>query len=316
VSRLRAILGPALALAVSVSARAAEPCHIVDATTHLAAVAAATTGASEAEQLAAYRAALIEPHPGLYSTDVLTLAGPALERQILRSLAQARKSGELSDFKETLRQEIGASAAAFAVFADFRCDFPIYFADTLGEMDGAGRIVDGQRSLVLGVSVVQHEAGKIALPVLLRHEFFHRYHYRAGGFSDDLEERQEIWRNLWAEGLATYASEVLTPGATRAQALMLPADLERRCRPQLLRRAQQLLRGLDTKDPDMFRSYFSYNQEKDGIPTRAGYYVGYVVAQRLAAHHTLAQLAHLRGAAAHRAIVAELTQLAHASAAP
>ena len=288
-------------------------CPIVDATVTLAPVAKASAGKPDAEQVAAYRHGVIERWPMLYTQEVLGLVpgSQLMDRQIIRSLAATRSDGDHRELKQLLRTRITATSQAFGVFGDFRCNFPIYFADTLEALDGAGRVVDGQRALVLGIGSLAREQRQISLPVFLTHEFFHRYHFEAAGFSDDLADHQEIWRNLWAEGLATYVSEVLTPGATRAEALMLPHDLEQRAEPLTGRMARELLAGLDAIDGDLFNRYFTTNPKTDrhGIPPRAGYYVGYVVARRLAARHTLAELAHLKGEPLHREIEETLREL-------
>jgi hypothetical protein len=300
-------------MVMQAAANVTAGCPVVDATVTLVPVAESSAGKPEAEQLAAYRHGVIDRWPGLYTAAVLGLSpGPLMDKQILRSLEAVRRDGDQPELRRLLRTQLTATTAAFGVFGDFRCSFPVYFADTLGALDGAGRIVDGKRVLVLGIGSLAREQSQISLPVFLTHEFFHRYHFEAAGFSDDLEDRQEIWRNLWAEGLATYVSEVLTPGATIADALMIPRDLEQRAEPLTSRMASELLAGLDGMDEDLFNRYFTTNPKTDrhGIPPRAGYYVGYVVARRLAARHTLAELAHLQGDALHSAITATLRELA------
>jgi uncharacterized protein YjaZ len=301
------------ALTLQALAAATDACPIVDATLALPHVASVTAGKPDAEQVADYRQEVIDRWPGLYGQEVLGLAaGAVMDRQIMRSLEAVRRDGDYTELKRLLRKQIAATTTAFRVFPDFKCNFPIYFADTLGALDGAGRIVNQQRVLVLGLGSLAQEQKHISLPVFLTHEFFHRYHFLAAGFSDDLEDRQEIWRNLWAEGLATYMSEVLTPGATEADALMLPRDLAQRAEPLTARMAADLLQGLDTTDEQLFGVYFTSNPrtERHGIPPRAGYYVGYVVARRLAARHTLAELAHLQGEELHREIQQTLRELA------
>jgi hypothetical protein len=289
-------------------------CPIVDATVTLVPVANASADKPDTEQVAAYQHGVIDRWPMLYTQEVLGLVpgSQLMDRQILRSLAATRRDGDSQGLKQLLRTRIAATSRAFGVFGDFHCNFPIYFADTLEALDGAGRVVDGQRALVLGIGSLAREQQQISLQVFLTHEFFHRYHFEAAGFSDDLADRQEIWRNLWAEGLATYVSEVLTPGATRAEALMLPHDLEQRAEPLTGRMARELLAGLDAIDADLFNRYFTTNPRTDrhGLPPRAGYYVGYVVARRLAARHTLTELAHLKGEPLHREIEATLRELA------
>lgn len=312
--RARVAAGALAALLLEAAATATAGCRVVDATVTLSTVARSSSGGSEAEQLAAYRQGVIERWPGLYTVAVLGLSpGPLMDRQILKSLESVRRDGDHPELRQLLRTRLSATSAAFSEFGDFKCNFPIYFADTLGALDGAGRIVDGQRALVLGIGALAQEQRQISLPVFLTHEFFHRYHFEAAGFSDDLEDRQEIWRNLWAEGLATYVSEVLTPGATMADALMIPRDLAQRAAPLTARMASELLAGLDGMDEDLFNRYFTTNPrtERHGIPPRAGYYMGYVVARRLAAQHTLGELVHLRGEPLQRAIADTLRELAN-----
>jgi uncharacterized protein YjaZ len=296
------------------AADSAPACPVIDATAGLAAAARSSAGRPESEQLAAYRHALVDQFPGLYAPQVLQLEpGAAMDHRILRALDGARASADdRAALKQQLTMQIAATTAAFALFKDFRCNFPIYLADTLGQMDGAGRVVDGRRAMVLGLDVLEKEQNQISLPVFFTHEFFHRYHFQASGFSDDLADRQEIWRNLWAEGLATYVSQVLTPGATRTEALMLPQDLAERAQPLMPRMSAELLAGLDRIDAQLFAKYFTSNPnlERAGLPPRAGYYVGYRVAQRLARRYSLDELAHLSGRRLQRNITRTLRELA------
>jgi hypothetical protein len=310
---MRIRIGTALVWLTATSAfgAAQDSCPIVDAIAPLAAVAASTTGKPDDEQIAAYRRALIDPQPGLYTRDVLGLSpGPAFDAQILASLAQARSAGSRAALEVRVRAEVAATAIAFRrAFADFRCNFPVYLSDTLGQLDGAGRVVDHRPAMVIGIGSIEEELPRLSLPVFFKHEFFHRYHFQAAGFSDDPGERQEIWRALWAEGLATYVSQVLTPGATTADAL-LSARLEERAQPLLPRLSSELLGGMDRIDPELFHEYFTTGGDRPVVPARAGYYVGYVIASRLARHHSLDALPHLKGAPLHEEIARTLRELA------
>jgi hypothetical protein len=313
---IAALAAAALALLLQRPAAAATTCPTIDATAALSQIADSTAGQPPAAQIAAFRRGIIEVWPDLYRPEVIGIDDPALvDGQILKSLEAARREGERTELKQLLRAHIAAATTAFGVFKDFSCNFPIYFADMLGALDGAGRVIAGQPAMVLGLDALERERTKISLAVFFTHEFFHRYHFQAAGFSDDLEDRQEIWRNLWAEGLATYVSEVLTRGATQQQALMLPSDLAQRGAPLLGRMASELLAGFDSMDKPLFQTYFTYGSAagRGGIPPRAGYYVGYRVARELAHHYSLNQLAHLKGDALHRQIVATLRKWADAA---
>jgi uncharacterized protein YjaZ len=308
-----ALLALALAFTPAQASAAAPACPVVDVIAPLAAVALATAGESDAQQLAAYRQALIDAHPGLYTQQVLGLRpGPIMDRMILASLAAARSAHDRNALIARVRSQIAATSRGFArVFPDFRCNFTVYLADSLGQLDGAGRVVDGRPAMVIGIGSLEQELPHLSLPVFFNHEFFHRYHFEAAGFSDDPAENQEIWRALWAEGLATYVSKALTPGATTADAL-ISRHLEERARPLMPQLAADLLAGMDRIDTELFDEYFTSGPTagRHGLPARSGYYVGYVVAGRLAEHHSLAALAHLRGAALHAEIAASLRELA------
>lgn len=292
----------------------ASSCRVIDAYTPVALLSRQTAIAPPVEQVRAFRQSVIARYPYLYAQQVLTLsAGQDMDTLILASLASARRGQTRSKLVTRLRHLVESAQASFAKLDGFRCDFPIYLTDSLGQFDGAGRIVDGRRSLVLGVDTLDAEQGRISLPVFLDHEMFHRYHFMVGGFSDDAADRQPLWRTLWAEGLATYASRALTPGATIGQALMLPTDLAKRAAPLTPQIAADLLSHLDEANPDVYRTYFTYGDKAvvaRGLPWRSGYYIGYLVASRLARHRSLSTLAHLSPRRVHAMVRAALQTLA------
>jgi hypothetical protein len=294
-----------------------QACEIIDAYSAVAKLADDSVAFSPADQLRAFQTQVIGKFPGLYDSSVLGLnEGARRDAAILSSLAAARKSRTRAELVQRLRAQIDRSSKSFAVFRDFRCDFPIYLADTLGQLDGAGRRVDGRAALVFGIGNLELEQSSISLRALVTHELFHRYHFQAAGFSDDLAARQPIWQVLWVEGLATYASQVLNPGVSTREALVLPIDLEQRAAPMIQAIATDLLQHLDEVNSHVFASYFTFGSGEvtpRGLPWRCGYYVGYVVAQRLAQRHSLVELAHLKGPSLHREISVVLQRLSQRS---
>jgi len=292
----------------------ASPCRVIDAYTPVALLSRQAVLVPPVDQVQAFRHSVIARYPYLYAQQVLTLsAGQDIDALILTSLASARRSQARTELVTRLRHLVERTQASFAKLNGFRCDFPIYLTDSLGQFDGAGRIVDGRRSLVLGVDTLDAEQDRISLRVFLAHEIFHRYHFMVGGFSDDAADRQPLWRTLWAEGLATYASRTLNPGATIGQALMLPTDLAKRAAPLTPQIAADMLSHLDEVNPDVYRTYFTYGNKAvtaRGLPWRSGYYVGYLVAARLARRHTLSALAHLPPRRVHMMVRVALQTLA------
>jgi hypothetical protein len=315
--RVLPITRAALTLFFSVFAVAAnaESCEIVDAFTPALELAGATAKLSPGDQANAFAVKVIGQFPALYDPQVLGLPpGPKRAVRIVASLDVLRKDRAAAiALRGSVAEAVPGIAAVYAQnFPDFRCDFPIYLLDSLGQLDGAGRVVAGRPSLVVGIDMLMIENPALR-PVFLAHEFFHRYHAQAAGFSDDAGEGQALWRVLWAEGLATYVSMKLTPGATLIDALILPADLEARAKPKLPEIVAKLKPRLDKVDPATYRLLFTYGGKdatKAGLPWRSGYYLGYLVAAELGKTRPLTALAHLRGAILRKAIEAALTKIA------
>jgi hypothetical protein len=292
----------------------AAACPVEDLETPVERLAARTAHAGEAGQVRAYRSSIIEPNAALFAPDVL---GPFKARELkdamLRSLADARRPGRARTM-HAVEQSLAAAMRSFTqTFPDFRCNFPIYLMDSLGRFDGAGREVAGRPALILGIDQIARERDFLPLQLFLAHELFHRYHWATSGFSDDPGENQAIWRTLWAEGLATYASFRMTRGATVDSALIAPSGLAEKARPFARRIAEDLLARLDAPDHETYALYFLYGgKEAAGrrLPWRSGYYLGFLVAQDLGRSRSLPALARLHGAALRREIGLSLRRIA------
>ncbi len=308
--RLLLLVGPLLWVA---QARAA--CPTVDLEMPVERVAESTARESDMVRLAAYRHDVIASRPAAYQPGVLRPFDEAsLGRAILASLAEVRGSDARARSLRTVRDDLPIAEAAFRrALPDFRCDFPIYLMDSLGSFDGAGRRIDGVPALAFGIDQIAAEGDALRKRPFLAHELFHRYHDRSAHFSDDPGDRQAIWRTLWAEGLATYASYRLTPGATVDDALLAPRDLAAKAAPHLAEIAAGLLAHLDAPDSAAYRVYFTYGDPavaKAGLPWRSGYYAGFLVARELGRKHSLQALAHMSGPALRQCIRRILEEMA------
>ena len=315
--RTNAVISAAIISSVAVGASAAMPsrCAKADFYMPFANAAIATASMGPAEQLQAFHSYASGPAAVVFTRPVLGVEpGPKLDLRALAAFAGVRAGASRHSILKRLDGVLDASERQFNNrFGDFRCDFTIYYVDSLMQLDGAGRVVGGHPSLVFGIDQLAQESGEISLPVFVAHELFHRYHLQAAGFSDDPGEHQEIWRALWAEGLATYASMIVVPGANAREALMLPPNLEARAAPLVKTIASDLLTHLQVIDAKTYNTYFNYGDPQVsalGLPWRSGYYVGYLVARQLANTHSLDQLAHLHGDHLKNLIAAELRKLA------
>jgi hypothetical protein len=74
-----------------------------------------------------------------------------------------------------------------------------------------------------------------------------------------------------------------------------------------------LLDNADSTNPNDYIDLFSAEQTPSGIPARSGYFVGYRVAEKLAATRSLVELVHLRGPELKRAVLSSLAELKKAA---
>jgi hypothetical protein len=312
---LIALAGAAMAaLACSAPAVARPDCRMVDAYDAFAALADKTAALPPDQQVQALRQIYLAQYRDLYAPTVMPLpSGPELDALALKAMKREREHPQWRGFDAELGHSFEAVARRFTdTFPDFRCDFTVYKTETFGFMDGAGRDVGGRPSLVFGVDTIAQYWTPAALPVFLSHELFHRYHFQVAGFSDDLAERDLIWRSLWAEGLATYASARLNPANPLGDALIMPRDLDAQARPFVPQMAAELLAAADTVDAKTFGKFFvggSQQAKRLGWPSRSGYYLGYLVAEDLGRRHSLAELAHMKGPALRAEIGEALARL-------
>jgi hypothetical protein len=70
------------------------------------------------------------------------------------------------------------------------------------------------------------------------------------------------------------------------------------------------LKELDSTDKEMVRDLVFDGNKARGVPSRTGYYLGMLVAKRLASHCRLEDLADLQGDALRDAVKSELNRIA------
>ena len=143
------------------------------------------------------------------------------------------------------------------------------------------------------------------LKVILQHELFHQYHYQ---IAPEISDGRAAWAFMWEEGLATYVSQRMNPGTAADQVLVTPDRLSELAQPHLPDLARRLLDNADSTNPDDYMDLFSVEQTPSGIPARSGYYVGYRVAETLAATRSLVELVHLRGSELKLAVLGALAE--------
>ncbi|HEY0309490.1 MAG TPA: hypothetical protein VGB94_15105 [Acidobacteriaceae bacterium] len=309
------LLIPAIFFATHLPACAqAKSCKVVDLMPAYWSAVESSKTETPAQKVLTFRHALNLDHTDLYSATGIGFASTTdLDLAILTSMASVqRHDAAIHGIATRLRDELPAHMAAFQrTFPDFRCNFTIYLAPSLGKLDGAGRIVDGHPALVFGVDNISEEFSDsgLNLSVFLDHEIFHRYHEQVAGFSDDKGDQEQIGRALWAEGLATYISMKMNPPATLQDALFIPSDLIARAQPLLPSLIAQLEPKLDQADPELFHRFFSYHHYDTGVPSRSGYYIGALAAARMAEGNSMLDMAHMDGVVIQRRLPQILREL-------
>ena len=204
------------------------------------------------------------------------------------------------------------TASFQASFPDYRQQQPIYFLNSLFEMDGGTRDLNGHAYLIFGIDGMVRYHGKTDEAAFFHHELFHTYHAAALAACDS----DTVWVRLWSEGLATYVSKALNPDADdKALLLDIPDGLAQRTRLVLEPALAQLESVLDSSDQRVNGALFSMSGDDDsGLPVRRGYYLAYLVAQEAGKGRTLDQLAKL-DCKASRAVVGAALQRVRAGSA-
>ncbi len=272
---------------------------------------------SEQQQLV--RSMLVDRYPDVYTAEVINLDTEkpfeaALDERYERWLPLI--SSHIATMRE-VSAEIAADLPRFessfkAVFPDMQYDGKVYFLCSLGGFDGATRNVAGKEALLFGVDMIAYVYGEDVDPQpFFHHELFHIYHSQ---FLN--EEAEALYINLWREGLATYVAKSLNPSAEGVNLFGLPLDMPERAQVMLPRLARELRANLDSIAEDTYARFF-FGKEKDAdLPARSGYYVGYLIAERIGRGKSLRDLAKMRGPALRAAIDSALKDIEVSASVP
>jgi hypothetical protein len=276
------------------------------------------SGKPLAEQMRLFHQGVIAKHPELFAesvTGVHAEAGQNPEQALDHKLTSFLT--EIVPYipaMKTLSAQLNTNLQEYA--RDFRQQFPdyeshtaVYFTISLWAFDGGTREVNGKTALLFGVDAIARIHGANAnLKVLFDHELFHQYHYQiVPAFSSD---NAPLWMSLWEEGLATYVSQRMNPGASEQQVLMFPPDLAERSAPILPKLARELYQNRDSTSDDVYAAFFYAQNKRNDLPPRSGYYVGYRVAKKLCDGHALDEIAHWQGDELKKKVEAALEEFA------
>ncbi|MGH8201546.1 MAG: hypothetical protein ACREVO_14485 [Steroidobacteraceae bacterium] len=224
----------------------------------------------------------------LQGTCAQDLAGDALQKQyfpILRQWVPRMRS-----LSASLPSTIGSVQERFVgAFPDMRWSAPIYIMASAGCFNGRSQLIAGRKALLLGVDDIVG-LGETNLSPLITHEMFHRYHY--GYFAFEPELPQPPWVRLWAEGLATYVARRLNPTATNLELMTIDRREIAQLEARLPSVASDFMSRLNSSLEADANLYFSDDSGSSRVLPRAGYYLGFRVAEYLGRQYSMQALAH------------------------
>jgi len=293
--------------------------RIIDASDGCAEFWRRARGASAEAQATAFETLLRAPHPTLYTQAVLGFPdgqppakwiperfqkmGPRFQADPVR----------VDEVRRTLDADLEAAAVAFRKdFPDFHPTRPVHVVCSIGAFDGAVRQVEGKDTLLFGPDVIAAIRPRgFNLRPLLEHELFHVFHE---GLHPTAPET--IGWGLWDEGLATYVSAALNPGATHEE-ISVPDDLIRRATPMIPELSRRLLAHLDDKaEGEVYGSFFLGPLDRTDVPARNGYLIGWRIAESLGKTRSLDVLARMPPAQVRPEIERALRQMAAGDGGP
>jgi hypothetical protein len=244
----------------------------------------------------------VPAHPEYYASEVF--GDPAALLKDATRLFNPRKWPTVPGYPpltEARMYETGGAVAELfaraqrrftAEFPDFSCDTFVAFGPSLFSFDGRTyRGDDGRARLLFGMDMIALFHSTDDMPGFFQHELFHLYQSQVLGAAEPPDTL--VWWALWNEGLATYVSHELNPELTAAQVFWYPRDLDVQVERNLAHWAAQLLAELEEAGGEHYQRWFDAGSSTDGPPPRAGYYLGYLLAQELARDRSLSELARL-----------------------
>jgi hypothetical protein len=279
-------------------------CQTTNLMPEVLAFRAATAGLPPEQRAARFVTEIAAKHPEYFKSDIfgnddelrgyaVRLFDPAHPESFAGSppLTDAKLAAFSAGFPQAFD---GAEARFTKAFPDFACATPIAFGPSFARFAGSGGVgPDGVYRMRFGIDMLAMIETDSDLPVLFSHELFHVHHNQVLGTALK-QNLGVVWWGAWVEGLASYVSYRITPGATPKQALAWPADLyERMQAPGAMKQASaQMLIDMDAQGKT-YGLWFHMNESYPGLPANAGYYMGYRMAEALAARYSLPELARM-----------------------
>ena len=287
------------ALLVAVSATSSsqpEPAsnlQLVDLTDDFAREWERSARLDDAARIAAIKAYFAPIIPGFYAHERHGLPDASkYDPFLLKALKDfPQKRAAIEDMSRRFGALLAPAEQAFErEFGPMTGFRPIYLVHSLGEFDGGMRTLGGNGYLMFGADMMAEIYADKAIQPFFHHELFHLYHSRT------FDDCDAVWCSLWSEGLATYVSHRMNPGSTDAELLLTsPVPLRAAVEDNRMEALCAVAARLDSTERVDNMALFSSGKLNERLPSRFGYYVGYLVAQDLGRTRGLKELAAYSG---------------------
>jgi hypothetical protein len=295
-------LGPALAFHPAPAV--ADVCQYQNLMPEFFAFEAATKNLAPDIRAERFAKEFAAKHPAFYGDK--DLGWPARVQKDSLGLLDPRQAESLPGFPpltearlhavaRTVTNDFAAAQDKFLkAFPDFRCQDSVEFGPSFRRFDGHEyKDAAGHGHMLFGIDAIAMLHGPEDMPAFFTHELFHIYHRQVMGAR--LPDPEGIpWWVMWEEGLATYVSQRLNPTLDAQQVLWFPQDIVQRMQaPGATVRAARLMLADFDKVGGGVHWFSSGDPAPGGLPPRAGYYMGYLLASELGRDHPLGWLAQL-----------------------
>ncbi len=274
---------------------------------------------SVAPRVERFRAAVVEPNREAFRAVAAGWLNDASLGRLLRGL-----DGQSKAFRRVEAEFPGRMDKAWRRFAESTPDLKpgadVYLLPAPRfAVGGSVRPLGERDAVIFGAEEIALTLGsKTGFDVLVHHEMTHLYHqqvnpeirrmvaevylppYAAGG--------AKLYQVVWLEGLAVYRSRALNPTAPDREVLV-SASLAADVKAGWPRIGAEVREHLDSTKKEDIDAFLFGGNTGGRFPRRTGYYVGMLIAERLAQKHTFPELCRLAGPQLRSEVEAALREL-------
>ncbi|THB65706.1 MAG: hypothetical protein D6E12_12070 [Desulfovibrio sp.] len=212
------------------------------------------------------------PYPDLFNT-VIYRGYTGELRHDYRQDCMIRFWTEIWPRTETLRRlanvapvrAINARNRLFERFPDAVLDCDVYLLVAFS-FSGKAVTLNGETVLAMGMERFQPDTDR--LDIVLAHEHFHIHHFH------HFSPVGELFRIIWAEGMAVVASQEMFPGSSLGDYMGFAPDRMLAIEDRRSDLARFLLARLDSTDLTLRRAFVGMEENSLDLPPGAGYYLG------------------------------------------